>query len=55
MRRTFAQFPLAAIALLALAASGTPSNTKYAYGIIKRSCAPWDGPALALTITPKEE
>ena len=54
MRRTFAQLLLAVVALLALAANGPPSAAKYAYGIIKRSCAPWDGPALALTITPKE-
>jgi len=54
MRRTFAQVLVAVVALLALAANGAPSATKYAYGIIKRSCAPWDGPALALTITPKE-
>ena len=53
MRRTFAQILLAAVALLAVAAAGTPSNSKYAYGIIKHSCAPWDGAALALTITPK--
>ena len=53
MRRIFVQVLMTAVALLAVAAAGTPSTSKYAYGIIKRSCAPWDGAALALTITPK--
>jgi hypothetical protein len=54
MRRTFVQVLVAVVALLGVAANEASNNPKYSYGIIKRSCAPWDGPALALTVTPKE-
>jgi hypothetical protein len=53
MRRTVLQIILAAVALIAVAATAAPNHSKYAYGVIKRGCAPWDGKAIALTVTPK--
>ena len=44
---------LITLALLVAAANGAPANSKYSYGLIQRSCAPWDGPAIAITLATK--
>ena len=37
------------IAVLAVTATSAP--TAFSYGTIQSSCAPWDGPAIAITLT----
>ena len=49
--RLLARVLLAAFTLLVVAASAAPANSKFAFGIIKRTCAPWDGAAIGLTLT----
>ena len=44
---------LITILLLVTIASGVPSDSKYSYGLIQRTCAPWDGAAIALTLATK--
>jgi hypothetical protein len=41
------------LALLVTAANGTPANLKYSYGWIQRTCAPWDGAAIGITLATK--
>ena len=41
------------VLFVALCALAQPRHAKYAYGIIRRGCAPWDGPAINLVVTPK--
>ena len=42
---------LSSLILIAVIATGTPANSSYAYGLMQASCAPWDGPAIAITLT----
>jgi len=41
----------AALALTAIAAIATPSESSFPYGTIRSSCAPTDAPAIAITLT----
>ena len=42
-----------ALALLVITASGAPPTSDFTHGTIQRSCAPWDGAAIAMTLSPK--
>jgi len=39
------------IALVAIATTATPTPADFSYGTMQASCAPWDGPAIVLTLT----
>ena len=39
------------IAMVAIATSATSAPGAFPYGIIQGSCAPWDGPAIGITLT----
>jgi len=49
--RSLTRVLLTAIALIAIAATAETHNSKFAFGLIQRACAPWDGAAIGLTIT----
>ena len=49
--RTRALVPIAAIALVTLANFAFPSESAFTFGLIRRSCAPWDGPAIDVRLT----
>ena len=40
-----------ALALTAMAAIAAAAGSSFSYGTMQRSCAPWDGPAIAITLT----
>jgi len=39
------------IAVAAIATTATSAPAAYSYGTIQSSCAPWDGPAIGITLT----
>ena len=39
------------VEVVAIATTATSAPTAFSYGIIQSSCAPWDGPAIAMTLT----
>jgi len=39
------------IAVVAIGTSATSAPTAFSYGTIQSSCAPWDGPAIGITLT----
>jgi len=39
------------LALTAFAAIASPDRSAFSYGTMQSSCAPWDGPAIAITLT----
>ena len=41
----------AMLALTAIAASAKEDGRNFSYGVMQSSCAPWDGPAVALRLT----
>jgi hypothetical protein len=41
----------AVLALAAIAATASPDESPFSYGTMQSSCAPWDGPAIAITLT----
>src|SRR5262249_4009263 len=41
------------VLLLVVVGLAAVPPTTYSFGIIKRTCAPWDGAAIGLTLTPK--
>jgi hypothetical protein len=43
----------AVFALTAIAAIATPADPSFSYGTMQSSCAPWDGPAIAISLTTK--
>jgi hypothetical protein len=42
---------VAVFALTAIAAIATPDAPSFSHGIMQSSCAPWDGPAIAIRLT----
>jgi len=42
---------LTVVVLFALAAIGVPAQAPFSHGLIQDSCAPWDGPAIEITLT----
>jgi hypothetical protein len=44
---------LLTLSLLVIAANGAPANTEFTNGTIQGSCAPWDGPAIGITLSAK--
>jgi hypothetical protein len=44
-------YGLVVIALLTLARVSSSAPLPFGYGLIQSSCAPWDGPAIELTLT----
>ncbi len=42
---------VAVLALTAIAASAKSDGPNFSFGIMQSSCAPWDGPAIALRLT----
>ena len=41
----------AIIVTVAIATTATSAPTAFSYGTMQSSCAPWDGPAIAITLT----
>lgn len=39
------------IAVVAIATTATSAPTAFSYGTMQGSCAPWDGPAIGMTLT----
>ncbi len=39
------------VAVVAIAATATSAPAAFSYGTIRGSCAPWDGPAIGITLT----
>lgn len=39
------------LALTGMAAIATPAGPSFSYGTMQSSCAPWDGPAIAIMLT----
>jgi hypothetical protein len=39
------------IAVVAIATTATSATATFSYGTIQSSCAPWDGPAIGITLT----
>ncbi len=54
MRNKVAGILMTMLALGAVATSGTASPSGFRYALIQRSCAPWDGPAIEVTITEEQ-
>jgi len=44
-------YGLALIVLLTVAGVAFSARLPFSYGLIQSSCAPWDGPAIAITLT----
>jgi hypothetical protein len=44
---------VAVLALTAIAASAKADGPNFSYGVMQGSCAPWDGPAIAIRLTTK--
>jgi hypothetical protein len=42
---------LTVLALLGVAAMAVSAQLPFSYGVIQSSCAPWDGPAVEITLT----
>ena len=42
---------VAFIAVVAIVTTATPAPVAFSYGTIQSSCAPWDGPAIGITLT----
>ena len=42
---------VAVLALFAVAAIAVSAQLPFSYGVIQSSCAPWDGPAVEMTLT----
>jgi hypothetical protein len=53
MRFRVYAYGLAVIVLLALGRTAFSAQSLFAYGLIQSSCAPWDGPAIGITLTAK--
>jgi len=51
MRFRVYTYGLAVIILLALGRIAFSAQSPFAYGLIQSSCAPWDGPAIGITLT----
>ena len=51
MRTKIAAIVLTMVALAAVATSGTSGQSEFRYALIQRSCAPWDGAAIEMTLT----
>jgi hypothetical protein len=51
MRSRIHTYGLAFIMLLTLGRIAFSTASPFAYGLIQGSCAPWDGPAIAITLT----
>ncbi len=51
VRKQIATF--AVLALAAIAAIATPTDSSFSYGTMRSSCAPTDAPAIAITLTPE--
>ncbi|HME34056.1 MAG TPA: hypothetical protein VKF84_02375 [Candidatus Sulfotelmatobacter sp.] len=50
-RRTVVAVALLVFSLAAIAAIASPDGPSFSYGTMQSSCAPWDGPAIAITLT----
>ena len=50
-RRAVVTVAIFAFALVAIAAIASPDGPSFSYGTMQSSCAPWDGPALGITLT----
>ena len=50
MLNRFRWLLLTLVVVVAIAASCTSESTDYQYALIQATCAPWDGPALQLTL-----
>ncbi len=51
MRSRTHMYSLAVIVLLTLGRVAFSTASPFAYGLIQSSCAPWDGPAIGITLT----
>jgi hypothetical protein len=51
MRSRTHRYSLAVIILLTLGGAAFSTALPFAYGLIQGSCAPWDGPAIGITLT----
>jgi len=46
-----ATMALATMSLATMSAIATPAGPSFSYGTMRRSCAPWDGPAVEINLT----
>src|ERR1700687_3481697 len=51
MRRSIHAVVATFIALVAIATTATSARSAFSYGTIQSSCAPWDFPAIGITLT----
>src|SRR4249920_2207876 len=51
MRFGMDKYGLALIVLLTLARAASSAPLPFSYGLVQSSCAPWDGPAIGITLT----
>jgi hypothetical protein len=50
-RRRVVTVGVVVFALAVIAAVASPDGSSFSYGTMQSSCAPWDGPAIAITLT----